>query len=82
MAAQRGRRPLLPFLAAGLLAGDPRLPGRELVKRVHATGPDLDLRGDAPGASTDSRTFGLVPVDVVRWRARLRYWPPGRLGLL
>ena len=63
-----------------VLARDPRAPERELIKRVHAAGPDLDLRGDAPEESTDSRTFGVVPAAQVSWRAALRYWPPGRIG--
>jgi nickel-type superoxide dismutase maturation protease len=63
-----------------VLALDPRAPERELIKRVHAAGPALDLRGDAPGESTDSRTFGAVPAAGVRWRVVVRYWPPGRLG--
>jgi nickel-type superoxide dismutase maturation protease len=62
-----------------VLASDPRAPERELIKRVHAAGPELDLRGDAPGASTDSRTFGRVPAGEVRWRAAFRYWPPDRV---
>jgi nickel-type superoxide dismutase maturation protease len=59
-----------------VLAVDPRAQEeRELIKRVHAAGPALDLRGDAPGQSTDSRTFGAVPAGEVRWRVTLRYWP-------
>ena len=62
-----------------MLAVDPRAQEeRELIKRVHAAGPALDLRGDAPGQSTDSRTFGAVPAREVRWRVALRYWPPRR----
>jgi nickel-type superoxide dismutase maturation protease len=65
-----------------VLALDPRAPQREVIKRVHAAGPALDLRGDAPDASTDSRTFGVVPATAVHWRAAVRYWPLGRIGLL
>lgn len=64
-----------------VLAGDPREPGRELVKRVAAYDPRtglVDLRGDAPERSADSRTFGSIPVGEIRWRAALRYWPPQR----
>ena len=63
-----------------VLALDPRAPERELIKRVHATGPELDLRGDAPDQSTDSRTFGAVPAAAIHWRAVVRYWPPARAG--
>ncbi|MEX1072443.1 MAG: nickel-type superoxide dismutase maturation protease [Chloroflexota bacterium] len=66
-----------------VLAADPREPARELVKRV-ATVDDSSstavLRGDAPGASTDSRDFGAVPLAEIRWRVALRYWPPDRAG--
>jgi phage repressor protein C with HTH and peptisase S24 domain len=47
---------------------DPRQPDRWLLKRcVVRTGSFLDLRGDNPGASTDSREFGPVPVGSVSW---------------
>lgn len=75
------RRPPLP--GEVVLAADPREPGRELVKRV-ATVDDVAstalLRGDAPDASTDSRTFGAVPLTEIRWRVALRYWPLERAG--
>jgi nickel-type superoxide dismutase maturation protease len=64
---------------------DPRTPGRLLVKRVavvdRARGT-VDVRGDAPDASTDSRTFGPVPHASVLGRAVYRYAPPGRTGPL
>jgi nickel-type superoxide dismutase maturation protease len=64
-----------------VLARDPRLPARELVKRVASIdGGIVELRGDAASASTDSRAFGPVPGDQVAWRAVMRYWPPGRIG--
>lgn len=64
-----------------VLATDPRQPGRELIKRVTAAGSaGVELRGDHPAASTDSRTFGALPVDAIRWRVALRYWPPLRFG--
>ncbi|HET6381226.1 MAG TPA: nickel-type superoxide dismutase maturation protease [candidate division Zixibacteria bacterium] len=64
-----------------VLVTDPRSPSRELIKRVAAVdGRHLDLRGDAPASSTDSRHFGRLPVAAVRWRVALRYWPPRRFG--
>lgn len=40
---------------------DPRNPNRWLLKRcVRKAGSKLDLRGDNPAASTDSRDFGFV----------------------
>jgi nickel-type superoxide dismutase maturation protease len=64
---------------------DPRSPGRLLVKRV--AGVDwsrgtVEVRGDAPDRSTDSRTFGPVPLASVAGRAVYRYGPPGRSGPL
>ncbi len=75
----------LPRIGEIVLAPDPRDATRELIKRVAAVDPDagtLDLRGDAPEASTDSRTFGAAPLAGVRWRVIARYWPPGRAGRL
>ncbi len=64
---------------------DPRPEARDrvLLKRVRAVeGNRLDVRGDNPSASTDSRTFGFVPrramVGVVLWR----YHPADRVGRL
>ena len=73
------RRP--PRVGEIVLAADPRDPSRELIKRVAAVDAKsgtVDLRGDAPKASTDSRTFGAVPVEAVCWRAVARYWPAAR----
>jgi nickel-type superoxide dismutase maturation protease len=57
-------------------ARDPRQPDRILVKRVQRRDPDgLWLVGDNPSASTDSRTFGAVPHDLVLGRILLRYYP-------
>jgi nickel-type superoxide dismutase maturation protease len=68
-----------------VLAPDPRDRTRELVKRVVAVDEaagTLELGGDAPNASTDSRAFGAVPIADVRWRAVVRYWPSARAGRL
>ena len=47
---------------------DPRDHARWLLKRCAArVGTDLDLCGDSPGESTDSREFGLVPERSIRW---------------
>lgn len=60
---------------------DPRYPGRLLVKRAaEVNGGWIELRGDNPGASTDSREFGAVPVAEVRGRAVRRYAPSHRRG--
>jgi nickel-type superoxide dismutase maturation protease len=74
-----------PRVGEIVLAADPRKPSRELIKRVAAvnrTAGTLQLAGDAPDASTDSRTFGALAVSSVRWRVIARYYPPGRIGRL
>jgi nickel-type superoxide dismutase maturation protease len=62
-------------------APDPRDHRRRVVKRVGGVGAGgLDLRGDDPARSTDSRTFGPVPRSSVLGRAVWRYAPPDRTG--
>jgi len=54
-----------------VVAVDPRDPQRFLLKRcVARQGRLLDLRGDNPVFSTDSRTFGLVPSRHIRYLVR------------
>ena len=67
-----------------VLAPDPREPERLLIKRVERVdaGGWLRLTGDAPDASTDSRTFGAVEPGVVAGRPWFRYWPARRIGPL
>lgn len=71
-----------PEVGELVLAPDPREPERLLIKRVQAVDPDGRLRliGDAPGASTDSRSFGAIQATSVLGRPWLRYWPWRRLG--
>ena len=70
-----------PRVGEVVLAPDPRGGGRELIKRVAAARDgSLDLRGDRPLSSTDSRHFGSIPAASVRWHVALRYWPPARFG--
>ena len=61
---------------------DPRGTGLILVKRVLLVEPDgrIDVRGDAAGASTDSRTFGPVDPVLVLGRPWLRVRPLRRAG--
>ena len=77
-----GRR--APVAGELVVAPDPREPNRLLIKRVADVDPDgwLRLAGDAPDASTDSRTFGAIDPSRVVGRPTLRYWPPGRLGVV
>jgi nickel-type superoxide dismutase maturation protease len=63
------------------VAPDPRQPARLLLKRVHRVADGMvDLRGDNPVASTDSRHFGSVPAADVVACAAWRYAPMGRAG--
>lgn len=73
-----------PAVGDIVVAPDPREPARLMVKRVGGIAADgsLELRGDSPDASTDSRDFGPLPLAAVQGRAWARYWPPRRVGLL
>lgn len=76
--AVRCRRPRPGDL---VVLADPRLAARTLVKRVAAVAPGaVSVVGDAPDASTDSRTFGPVP--SVWGRVVYRYGPRERAGRL
>jgi nickel-type superoxide dismutase maturation protease len=70
--------PLPPAPGRLVVVRDPREPARILVKRcaaVHADGA-VEVRGDDPAASTDSRQFGAVPPALVEGRPAYRYHPP------
>jgi len=72
-----------PQPGAVIAVRDPRQPDRILNKRVaelHRPTGTLDVVGDAPSASTDSRTFGSVPRSSIVGRAVYRYAPAGRSG--
>jgi nickel-type superoxide dismutase maturation protease len=74
--------PVGPVRAGHVVAvRDPRIRSRLLIKRVRARfGPQVDVRGDNPAESTDSRHFGLVPRSAVAGRVLYRYSPPARAG--
>lgn len=65
-----------------VVVADPRTPRRWVVKRARAVAADggVEVRGDAPDASTDSRSFGIVPSRFVIGRVRYRYAPSDRAG--
>lgn len=71
-----------PGVGVLVLAPDPRLGDRMLIKRVVEVDPDgwLRLGGDDPDHSTDSRSFGAIDPATVGGRPWFRYWPPGRVG--
>jgi nickel-type superoxide dismutase maturation protease len=62
---------------------DPGCRDRVLIKRVasvdHAAGT-VEVLGDSPAASTDSRSFGPVRLSSIVGTAVYRYAPPGRTG--
>jgi nickel-type superoxide dismutase maturation protease len=75
---------LVPIRRGDVVAlRDPRDRGRVLVKRVAAV-LDAERRvvvlGDNRAASTDSRSFGPVPVRLLLGRCVWRYHPPSRRG--
>jgi nickel-type superoxide dismutase maturation protease len=54
-----------------------------LVKRVlHSDGTGVEVRGDNPAASTDSRVFGRLPAHAVTGVVLYRYGPAGRTGVV
>jgi len=48
----------------------------QLVPEAH-----VFVLGDNRGCSNDSRYFGMVPFEDIVGLARLRYWPPGDVGM-
>jgi Signal peptidase, peptidase S26 len=75
------RTPGRPRVGGLALSPDPRVPERMLIKRVHAVDGDrVELRGDAASDSTDSRTFGPVPLGAVQACVAFRYHPIERAG--
>jgi nickel-type superoxide dismutase maturation protease len=76
-------RRLVPRVGDIVAVGDPRRPGRLLVKRVVSIdGTAIVIEGDNARSSTDSRAFGPVDRRAVVGRAVYRYAPPGRAGPL
>jgi nickel-type superoxide dismutase maturation protease len=78
---------LLVVRARSLHAGDvvamrdPTEARRVLVKRISAVLEDeIVVRGDNPGASTDSRSFGPVPAGAIVGRVVRCYAPSWRAG--
>jgi nickel-type superoxide dismutase maturation protease len=66
-----------------VLVRDPREPDRLLLKRVAVVADGAcTVLGDRSEESTDSRTFGPVPLANVLGRALFRYGPIGRIGWL
>jgi nickel-type superoxide dismutase maturation protease len=74
---------LEPRVGDIVVVRDPEWRSTNLVKRVVALTPDgLEVRGDNPNVSRDSRHFGQVPRTLVRGRVVYRYFPAARRGRL
>ena len=72
-----------PRVGEIVLVRDPRHPKHLMLKRVAAVADGAcTVLGDRPEESTDSRTFGPVPLANVLGRALFRYGPIGRIGWL
>ena len=57
-----------------VLARHPQEPGRRVIKRVIAvSAAGVDLRGDNPDLSTDSRDYGLVALNLILGRVVSRF---------
>jgi nickel-type superoxide dismutase maturation protease len=60
---------------------DPQAPSRLVVKRVAAARREgLEVAGDNPAASRDSKDFGLVPFELLLGVAWYRYSPARSAG--
>jgi len=72
-----------PYLYADEIGGPPQ-PTTPPLEQAKWTVPDgeLFLMGDHRANSSDSRTFGSVPLDRIVGRAWLRYWPFDTFGIL
>ena len=72
-----------PRVGEIVLVRDPRKPQNLMLKRVADVADGAcTVLGDRPEDSTDSRTFGPVPLANVLGRALFRYGPIGRIGWL
>jgi nickel-type superoxide dismutase maturation protease len=70
-----------PRVGEVVLVRDPRDQENLMLKRVAGVaGTTCTVLGDRPEESTDSRTFGPVPLANVLGRALFRYGPIGRIG--
>jgi nickel-type superoxide dismutase maturation protease len=78
-----GRRQPWPAPGSVVAVRDPTVADRVLVKRVssvdRAAGV-LEVLGDARDASTDSRSFGVLPRSAIVGRVVYRYAPAARSG--
>jgi len=57
-------------------------PARQIKRVADLPGEGVHVLGDNPDGSTDSRDYGPVARSSIEGKAWLRYWPPGRFGLI
>jgi nickel-type superoxide dismutase maturation protease len=70
-----------PRVGEIVLVRDPRDQENLMLKRIAGVSKETcTVLGDRPEESTDSRTFGPVPLANVLGRALFRYGPIGRIG--
>jgi nickel-type superoxide dismutase maturation protease len=72
---------LRPRRGRVVVVEDPGSPGHQVIKRVRSVDDTgIDVRGDAPDRSTDSRRWGRLPPSAVR-RVVVARWPDLRTPL-